>query len=153
MKALLNGYFAANDLFNKLLNLLQPIALLAARIYVAWVFFASGLTKLRDWDSTLFLFEEEYSVPLLSPELAAYLGTGGELLLPVLLVLGLFSPIAAIGLFIFNIVAVISLEEIAPAAFTLHIVWGLLIAQIVLWGPGSISLDRLFGAKTLPQGQ
>lgn len=138
MKALLNGYFVANDLLSRLL---QPIALLAARLYVGWVFFASGLTKLRDWESTLFLFEEEYSVPLLSPGLAAYLGTGGELLLPVLLALGLFSSIGAIGLFIFNIIAVISLEEIAPAAFTLHVVWGLLIAQIVLWGPGRLSAD------------
>lgn len=142
MKTLLHTYFALADGLDKGFSLLRPVALLCARLYIAWVFFASGLTKLRDWESTLFLFEEEYSVPLLSPELAAYLGTGGELLLPVLLVLGLFNPIAAIGLSIFNVVAVISLEDIAPAAFTLHVVWGLLLAVIVLWGPGRISLDH-----------
>jgi len=141
MKAILHSYYSLSDCLDKLLAWLKPVALLAARLYVAWVFFASGLTKLRDWDSTLFLFEEEYAVPFLSPELAAYLGTGGELLLPVLLVLGLFSPIAAIGLSIFNVVAVISLEEIAPAALSMHIVWGLLLAVIILWGPGRISSD------------
>lgn len=141
MRALLHCYYSLFDGLDKLLAWLKPVALLAARLYVAWVFFASGLTKLRDWESTLFLFEEEYAVPFLSPELAAYLGTGGELLLPVLLVLGLFSPIAAIGLSIFNVVAVISLEEIAPAALSMHVVWGLLLAVIILWGPGRISCD------------
>ena len=143
MKALLHSYYSLSDGLDKLLAWLKPVALLAARLYVAWVFFASGLTKLRDWDSTLFLFEEEYAVPFLSPELAAYLGTGGELILPVLLVLGLLNPIAAIGLSIFNVVAVISLEEIAPAALSMHVVWGLLLAMIVLWGPGRISIDSI----------
>jgi len=143
MRALLHRYYSLFDGLDQLLAWLKPVALLAARLYVAWVFFASGLTKLRDWESTLFLFEEEYAVPFLSPELAAYLGTGGELLLPVLLVLGLFSPIVAIGLSIFNVVAVISLEEIAPAALSMHMVWGLLLAVIILWGPGRISSDSV----------
>ena len=59
----------------------QPLAALAARAYLAQVFFLSGLTKLRDWDTTLLLFTEEYRVPLLSPALAAALGTAGELVL------------------------------------------------------------------------
>ena len=46
-------------------SLLEPVALLAARFYVAWAFFASGLTKLRDWESTLMLFEYEYQVALM----------------------------------------------------------------------------------------
>jgi len=142
MKNLLHNYYFLSGILDGFFNRLKPLALLSARIYLTWVFFASGLTKLRDWDSTLFLFEEEYSVPLLNPELAAYLGTGAELLLPVLLLLGLFSPIGAIGLSVLNIVAVISLEEIAPAAFTLHIVWGLLLALLVIWGPGKIALDK-----------
>mgnify|MGYP000148797372 CR=1 FL=1 len=123
------------------INLLQPVALLAARIYVAWVFFMSGLTKIRDWETTLFLFEEEYSVPLLNYELAAWLSTAGELVLPILLVLGLAARFSALGLSIVNIVAVLSLEEIAPAAYTLHIVWGLLLMQVVLWGAGYLSVD------------
>lgn len=131
------------------INKIQPLALLGARIYVAWVFFASGLTKLRDWESTLFLFEEEYAVPLINFEVAAWLGTAGELILPVLLVAGLFGRVSALGLFIVNIVAVISLESIAPAAYTLHVLWGLLLAQVFIWGPGMISLDRLLKYKLL----
>lgn len=138
-------YFA----FINKLNLLQPLALLAARFYVGWVFFVSGLTKLRDWESTLFLFEEEYAVPFINFELAAWLGTAGELILPVLLVLGLGGRFSAAGLSIVNIVAVVSLETIAPAAFTLHALWGVLLAQIVLWGPGAVSIDRLLKRKFL----
>lgn len=148
MNAIVNkisvGYFS---IFDKL-NLLQPLALLAARIYVAWVFFASGLTKIRDWETTLFLFEEEYSVPLLNFELAAWLSTVGELLLPVLLVLGIFGRFSALGLTVINIVAVLSLEVIAPAAFTLHLVWGILLLQVVVWGSGYISADSWLKAKS-----
>ena len=61
----------------------RPLAALVARAYLAQVFFLSGLTKIRDWDTTLLLFTEEYRVPLLPPDLAAVLGTAGELVLPV----------------------------------------------------------------------
>jgi len=126
-----------------LLNYLQPIALLAARLYVAWIFFSAGLTKLRDWDSTLFLFEEEYSVPFIPFELAAYLGTAGELILPVLLVLGLASRFSALGLTIVNVVAVISLIDMPAAALYSHVIWGLLLLQTVLFGAGKLSIDKL----------
>jgi len=132
---------------SKLLNYLQPLALLAARFYVAWVFFAAGLTKLRDWDTTLFLFEEEYSVPFIPFELAAYLGTAGEIILPVLLVLGLASRIGALGLSFVNVVAVISLAEIAPAALYAHVIWGLLLLQVILFGAGKLSIDHLVKTK------
>ena len=83
----------------RLLDSLQPLAALAARVYVAQVFFSSGLTKLRDWGTTVALFTDEYKVPLLSPTVAAVLGTAGELVLPVLLVLGLAGRFSALGLF------------------------------------------------------
>jgi putative oxidoreductase len=132
------------------LELLQPLALLPARLYVAQVFFLSGLTKLRDWDITLALFADEYRVPLLPTELAAWLGTGGELMLPVLLVLGLFGRFAAAGLFVVNAVAVISLADIAPAALQQHQFWGSLLLGLVLWGPGRGSLDALYIARLSP---
>jgi putative oxidoreductase len=125
------------------INLLQPLVLLAARIYVGWAFFASGLTKLRDWDSTLFLFEEEYQVPILPYELAAYLGTAGELILPILLMFGLTSRFSAFGLFFVNIVAVISLEDIAPVAYAEHTLWGILLIQVVIFSGGRFTLDQL----------
>jgi len=120
----------------RLLDALQPLAALAARLYVAQVFFLSGLTKLRDWDTTLALFTDEYHVPLLSPALAALTGTGGELLLPVLLVLGPGARFAALGLLVVNAVAVVSLAEIAPAALQQHILWGALLAALAIYGPG-----------------
>ncbi|MGY0218477.1 DoxX family protein [Endozoicomonadaceae bacterium StTr2] len=136
-----------NESLSGLLNYLQPVALLAARLYVAWVFFASGLTKIDDWETTLFLFELEYEVPLLSPVVAAWLGTAGELIFPVLLAFGLFGRVGALGLSAVNVVAVLSLSEMAPAAFNLHVIWGLLLAVVALWGAGKISVDTFLSAR------
>jgi putative oxidoreductase len=127
---------------SELLESTSFIAQAAARLYLAWVFFNAGLTKIRDWQTTLFLFEYEYKVPLLPVEIAAYLATAGEIVLPVLLVAGLASRFAAAGLFVINTVAVISLEEIAPAALYLHYIWGILLLQVFIWGSGLLSFDR-----------
>lgn len=123
------------------LDLAQPAAALAARVYLAQAFFLAGLTKLRDWETTILLFTEEYRVPLLSPQLAAISGTAGELVLPVLLLLGLAGRFAALGLSVVNVVAVISLAEIAPAALQQHITWGVLLAALAIYGLGKWSLD------------
>lgn len=124
------------------LDPLQPLAALVARLYVAQVFWWSGLTKLRDWDTTLFLFTDEYKVPLLPPAVAAVMGTGGELVLPVLLALGLGGRWAALGLCVVNAVAVVSLTEIAPAALQQHMLWGAFLAGVAVYGPGNWSVDR-----------
>lgn len=127
------------------LELLQPVAQLAARIYVGLVFFRSGLTKIHDWDTTLALFQDEYKVPLLNPTVAAWAGTTGELVLPVLLITGLAGRFAAAGLSVMNVVAVLSLAEIADAALQGHVFWGSLLLALLLWGPGGLSADRLLG--------
>ena len=132
---------------SKQLDRLQPLAALLARLYVAKVFFWSGLTKLRDWDTTVSLFTDEYHVPLLSPEVAAFIGTAGELILPVMLVAGLAGRFSALGLSVMNVVAVISLVEIAPAAFQQHVFWGALLAGIAIYGPGAWSADRFVWPK------
>lgn len=125
------------------------LASIIARIYIAKIFFSAGLTKIQDWDTTLFLFEEEYQVPLISFELAAILGTAGELVLPIMLLFGLLTRFSALGLFVVNFVAVISLAEIAPAALYLHYLWGLLLAQILIYGAGPLSLDTLARSLSL----
>lgn len=125
-----------------LLETAQPLAQLAARIFVAQAFFLSGLSKLRNWDSTLALFADEYQVPLLPPNVAAVAGTAGELVLPVLLVLGLAGRFAAAGLSVVNVVAVVSLAEIAAPALQQHQFWGSLLIGLLLWGPGRWSLDH-----------
>ena len=119
-----------------------PLADLAVRLFVAAVFFQSGLTKIANWESTLSLFENVYAVPLLPPALAALVGTGVELVFPVLLALGLGTRFAAFVLFVFNIVAVVSYPDLGAAGLKDHQLWGLLLAVTLLHGPGAISLDR-----------
>jgi putative oxidoreductase len=94
-----------------------PAIDLLVRLYVAAVFWKAGLTKFQSWDSTITLFTYEYQVPLISPEVAAYLGTAAELVFPAMLFLGLGGRAAAAALFVFNIVATLSypsLWEIWP---------------------------------------
>ena len=117
-------------------------AMLFVRLYVASIFFKSGLTKLRDWESTLMLFEYEYEVPLLSPVVAAWAGTIGEIVLPILLAIGLFSRLSAFGLFVVNYIAVLSLIDISPAALNEHILWGSLLVFVMLIGGEKLSVDN-----------
>lgn len=129
------------------LDVLSPLSILGLRLWVAWVFFKSGLTKINSWDSTLYLFEYEYAVPLLSPELAAYMGTAAELSLPILLAFGLAGRFGAIALFIFNIIAVLSYPDLNAAGIRDHQVWGLMLLVPLLHGPGKLSIDYLLCKK------
>jgi len=131
------------------LGLGAPVADLAVRLFVGAVFFQSGLTKIANWSSTVSLFENEYAVPLLPPELAAFFGTGVELFFPVLLVVGLGTRFAAFALFVFNIIAVVSYPDLGAAGLKDHQLWGLLLLVTLLHGPGAISLDRLVGRRWL----
>jgi putative oxidoreductase len=121
---------------------LQPLFALVVRLYVARVFLASGLIKLGNWDSTLALFANEFHVPVLSPVAAAYLGTGAELALPVLLALGIGTRFAAIALFVFNIVAVISYPDLSDAGLKDHMLWGALLLVTFFYGPGKLAVDH-----------
>lgn len=130
----------------------QPLFALAVRLYVARVFLLSGLTKIQDWNITLALFENEYRVPLLSPAMAATLGTAAELVLPALLAVGLGTRFAALGLFAFNIVAVVSYPDLSDAGLKDHVLWGALLLVTFFHGPGKWSLDRLFQRFTAVSG-
>ncbi len=129
------------------LNWLSPLADLALRLWVANAFFTSGLVKIQSWESTVMLFTYEYSVPLLPPEVVAYLGTFTELFFPVLLALGLAGRFSAAVLFVFNIVAVISYPALNAAGVEQHQVWGLMLLVSLLHGPGKLSLDYLIGRR------
>jgi putative oxidoreductase len=126
-----------------LLESLQPLLQLGLRLWVANVFWQSGLTKIASWDTTVALFTDEYHVPLLSPEVAAFLGTGVELVFPTLLVLGLGGRLAALVLFGFNIIAVISYPDLNEVGVKDHLYWGMLLLIPLLYGPGKISFDHL----------
>ena len=129
-------------------GLLQPMTLFAFRCYVAWVFFASGLTKIQSWTTTLYLFEDEYQVPLLSPEVAAYAATAGELVLPIFLLLGVGTLFAAVGLLILNGVAVMSYPYLhtaeGAAGFGQHVLWGTMLWCVGVFGAGFVSVDTIW---------
>ena len=135
-----------NPIYKKL-DYLAPVSILALRLWVAWVFFKSGMLKMNSWDSTMYLFEYEYDVPFLPPEIAAYLGTTAELTLPVLLALGLAGRFGALALFVFNIIAVISYPDLNAAGLRDHQVWGLMLLVPMLHGPGKLSIDYLLTKK------
>jgi len=126
---------------------LQPLFALSIRIYVARVFFLSGLTKLHDWSITLALFRNEYHVPVLPPAVAAVLGTSAELGLPILLVTGFGTRFAAVALFVFNIVAAISYPDLSAAGLKDHVLWGALLLVLLFYGPGKLSLDHWLGRR------
>lgn len=130
------------DLYTKrilpALNSVSFLPVFAIRLRIADIFFKSGQTKLLDWQGTIALFADEYKVPVLPPELAATLGTGTELIAPVLLVLGLGSRFAAAAmLFMTGII------EFTYMHFDVHVIWTLMLALIILQGPGKLSLDHL----------
>ena len=124
---------------------------LMVRLYLLKVFFQSGLTKIQSWQSTLDLFAYEYSVPLLPPNIAAIMATGGELILPVLLLVGLMTRPAAIGLFTLNAVAAYAYaytDFYNIVGMLDHILWGAMILVYVLYGPSPLSIDNLLSRKS-----
>jgi putative oxidoreductase len=131
----------------RLVDKLQPILALVLRLYVARVFFTSGMIKLGNWTGTLGLFQNEYHVPLLPPHVAAYLGTAAEIGLPVLLALGLGTRAAAFALFVFNIVAATSYPDLSPAGVKDHILWGTILLVTLFYGPGKMALDEWLRRK------
>lgn len=137
---LLKHYYAAS----RWPEYVAPAFDLGVRIFLANVFFKSGLTKIQNWDSTLYLFSDVYQVPLLPSDIAAYMATGAELGLPVLLVLGLFGRFAAAGLFILNGVAAYSYYSgLSEAGLNQHLYWGMLLAVLLITSRNLWSLDTL----------
>jgi putative oxidoreductase len=119
---------------------------LALRVFPALVFFQSGRTKVEGLftvkDSTWFLFKEEYALPLIPSDLAAVMGTTAEHVLPILLILGLGTRFAALGLL--GMTAVIEIF-VYPDAWVTHGLWAATFLAIIARGPGAWSLDRRLG--------
>ena len=116
---------------------------LASRVAVADIFWRSGRTKVNGFsirEETFYLFREEYKVPLLPPDLAAWLSTIGEHVFPVLLVIGLASRLSALALF--GMTLVIQLF-VVPGGWPEHILWFSLLGLVIARGPGEVSLDHL----------
>lgn len=149
-------------------KIVQPILNFGLRFYVAFTFFKSGLTKVDDkfqvTDNTLYYFEE-LTIPLLPYDIAAYLATYAELILPILLVIGLLTRFAAFALFILNAVATyaffnadfrssfnsegasIAVEFLKHPGDWQHIVWGVILVLVFAYGPSKISIDSWVADK------
>jgi putative oxidoreductase len=129
-----------------------PHSLLAllGRLAIGLVFWNSGRSKVDGWnllqvnDKTLFLFQEEYRVPLLKPEFAALMAQVAEHVFPVLLFLGLATRLSALALFGMTLVIAIF---VYPEAYVLHGTWAAVLLMLVKYGPGKISLDHLMARR------
>ncbi len=119
-----------------------PIAIaeIPLRLGIALVFWRSGQTKLANWDLTVLLFREEYRVPVLPPELAAYLATAVEHAAPVMLLLGLGTRAAAAAMLGMTLVIQVF---VYPSSYTDHLLWLGPLLYLLLRGPGVLSLDHL----------
>jgi putative oxidoreductase len=126
-----------------------PYSVLAIplRLAVATVFWNSGTTKLANWDATLSLFEDEYKVPLLPPDIAATIGASIELSTPVLLVLGLLTRPAALVLL--GMTTVIEVF-VYPQAWPTHIQWAAMLLVLLCRGGGTFSIDYLLKKRFAP---
>jgi len=120
------------------------VQLLAARLAVAAIFFLSGRTKVEGWftlkNSTIDLFRYEYMLPLVPPEIAAPMAAFAEHALPLLLIAGLFTRTAALGLL--GMTAVIEVF-VYPQAWPTHLSWAALLLPLIAQGAGNFSLDHL----------
>jgi putative oxidoreductase len=125
------------------LTFLAPLIDLGIRLWVANVFWKSGMTKFASWEGTVTLFTYEYQVPLLSPEIAAALATFVELVFSALLAVGLGTRFTAFVLFVFNFIAVISYPGLSEVGVKDHTYWGILLLITLLHGPGKLSIDHL----------
>ena len=130
------------------LDAARSVLLLGTRLWVSWQFLNSGWLKLTTWDTTIELFRSEYQVPVLPPLAAAVAGTFGELFFPLLLVLGLFTRAAALGLFAVNALALYSYWHVLggegfEAARGQHYLWGYMLLVLSTCGGGFFSLDKL----------
>jgi putative oxidoreductase len=116
-----------------------------ARIAVGTTFLRSGLLKIEGWNNgnTLALFTDEYRLPLLPPDAAAYLATSAELILPILLFAGFLTRYAALGLLMMTIVIEVF---VYPNAFDTHGLWAVALIFLMRHGPGAISIDRFLGS-------
>lgn len=120
----------------------SPVMMFIVRLWIAHVFFAAGQVKISDFSNTIYLFTNEYHVPVLPPALAAAFATTFELCCPVLLTLGLGARLAALPLIIMTAVINFTYDDIAE-----HYYWAMMLGMIFFYGPGKLSLDYLIGKK------
>ncbi|MDF1721158.1 MAG: DoxX family protein [Minwuia sp.] len=125
-----------------------PAAVLFLRIVIFLTFYRAGMTKIADWDNTLLLFEYEYMVPILPVAVAAFLGTVFELGASVLILLGLFTRLAAVPLLVMSLVIQFVLGARAAAYDNFeHYFWMAILCYLIAKGAGVLSIDHLLAKR------
>ncbi len=112
--------------------------MLFMRFWMARIFFYSGLSKISDWQATIYLFQNMYKVPVINPEIAAYLAAAVELTCPIFLILGLATRFATIPMLVMTAVIEFTYLNLID-----HSYWAMLLFTILFYGPGLWSLDYL----------
>lgn len=134
------------------------VALLVLRLWLAEAFLRAGLARLNSWDFQTDAFRDFHPVPGLSPEVAAPLTVTAELILPVLLVLGLFARPAALGLAVMAamIFFVVGSTPEAQAAnipnAAEQLPWLFIGLLLAVTGPGFFSHDQLLADQSVNRG-
>lgn len=145
MKQIMSKFTALIHFHEKIKITFSSFVGVLLRCVLAYPFFISGLTKWTYFQNnqldTLYFLFEDYNVPLLSVEVAATLATFGELFLPILLVLGLLTPLSALG--ILGMTALIYNADANPDT----IYWAAISIYLLINGAGKISIDYLLGKK------
>ena len=124
--------------FLKGIDWVSPVMMLIIRLWIAHIFWNSGMVKISDWDSTIYLFQHEYAVPLLPPAIAAVFATIFELSCPVLLTIGLASRLATLPLLVMTAIINFTYQNLDE-----HYYWAILLGTILFYGPNRLSLDYL----------
>jgi len=124
--------------FNCVLSAFTPLVNLVARFYVANIFFKSGLTKIENWSATIYLFQHEYKVPLLSFTIAAVLATFVEIVGSIALALGIGTRYAAVALFFMTLIMNFTYQDLPENYY-----WMIILAMIAVQGGKRISIDYL----------
>lgn len=132
-----------------------------ARFSIAAVFWKSGQTKIEGlaidivsgefslgWprlsDSAIFLFREEYRLPLLPPEWAAMAAASAEHLFPILILIGLATQLSALALLVMTLTIQIF---VYPSAYPVHGVWAAVLLFLMAHGAGRLSLDHWWAQR------
>jgi putative oxidoreductase len=132
-------YMAATQWIEKFM---QPVVLLVIRFWLARIFWYSGLIKISSWQSTVFLFREEYRVPFFSPEMAAFFSTVFEIACPIMLIMGFMTRFATLPLLVMTAFIQYIYPDVMETAY-----WVLLFGVLFCFGPGKISLDEWLKKK------
>lgn len=128
--------------FLHVINTLSPAMMLVVRLWMAYVFWVSGVLKISDWGNTIYLFTNEFPVPGLEPHVAAVMGTTFELTCPILLTLGLMARLATLPLLVMTAVINFTYDNNIE-----HYYWAMLLGVILTSGPGKLSVDHWLNKK------